>query len=151
MDRRIEVDDVAGPDGPDAVALRRLLSAAVEATLDAQATPAAEISVTLLDDEAIADLNRRYLGHEGPTDVISFPLHDAGDAPLGDIYIGREQAVRQAEHYNVAEDEELVRLAVHGTLHVLGYEHPAGEEREDSEMWQRQETIVRHVLAERTA
>lgn len=92
------------------------------------------------------ELHRRYLGRDTTTDVIAFPLYSAGEPPLGDIYIGYEQALRQAAAVGVTPDEELARLAIHGTLHVLGYEHPRGRDREQSGMWEVQERIVRRVM-----
>lgn len=125
---------------------RTLIRRAVRATLDARGITSAEVSVTLLDDEAIAEMNERYLAHEGPTDVISFPLHTEGLPPIGDLYIGWDQMLRQAAAYRVPPKEELARLAIHGTLHVLGLDHPEGVEREQSEMWQLQETILSEVV-----
>lgn len=119
-----------------------LLERAVVAAARAHAARDAEISLTLLPDDAIADLNRRYLGHEGPTDVIAFALYDAGETPIGDVYLGYQQALRQAAEHGIPVEQELARLAVHGTLHVLGENHPAGEERVDSPMWSLQERIV---------
>jgi probable rRNA maturation factor len=66
---------------------------------------------------------------------------------VGDIYIGFDEALRQARVNDVAINEELARLAVHGTLHVLGHEHPEGTDRLESAMWQVQEAIVAQVLA----
>lgn len=128
-------------------ALRRLLTRAVRFTLKAEGVRAAEISVTLLDDAEIADMNTRFLQHEGPTDVISFALFEDDEDPVGDVYIGIEQASRQAMEAGAPTENELVRLTVHGVLHVLGYEHPDGAERVESEMWQRQEGVVADVLS----
>lgn len=127
-----------------------LLHRAALAVLEAEAVEDANISVALLDDDGIAELNRRYLDHEGPTDVLSFPLYGPGEEPAGDVYIGYEQALRQAKDLGVPVSEELARLAVHGTLHVLGYTHPEGEEREGSELWRRQEAVLTTVLGERS-
>ena len=88
-------------------------------------------------------MNRRYLRHDHVTDVISFPLWEIDEPPVGDIYIGYEQAQRQAEEAGVALEQEIARLAIHGTLHVLGHEHPDDETRTTSKMWQLQETILR--------
>lgn len=118
------------------------LAQAVRAALHDRSVGDAEISLTLLGDDEIADLNRRYRGHDGPTDVLSFALYEAGETPVGDIYIGYGQALRQAEALGIPAAEELARLAVHGTLHVLGYDHPEGEDREGSEMWAIQEGIM---------
>jgi probable rRNA maturation factor len=123
-----------------------LVRRAVRAALTAERVPDAEISVTLLPDAAVAELNRQWMRHEGPTDVLSFPLFDAGEPPVGDVYIGMDQARRQARELGVPVREELARLAIHGTLHVLGYDHPAGQKRVQSEMWQRQERILAKVL-----
>jgi probable rRNA maturation factor len=122
-----------------------LLEAAVLSTWKAEGRGAGAVSVTLLDDEAIAELNRTYLDRDGPTDVIAFALGDAA-APVGDVYLGVGQAARQAVEYGVSLAEELVRLTVHGTLHVLGYDHPDGPERVTSPMFVRQEALVRKVL-----
>jgi probable rRNA maturation factor len=120
---------------------------AVRATLRAEGHDDAELSVAFLDDAAITSLNREYLDHDRPTDVISFALHGEGEPPLGDVYVGVDQALRQAGELGVDPREELLRLAVHGTLHVLGWDHPEGEERLDSEMFRRQEEILRTLAA----
>jgi probable rRNA maturation factor len=126
---------------------------AVRHVLAAEGVTRAEISVALVGDEEISDLNVDYLSHEGPTDVISFALHEPGEPPLGDVYLGVDQAARQAGEFGATLGEELLRLAIHGTLHVLGYEHPdPGEHRAASPMFARQEALLRQVLAaERSA
>lgn len=124
-----------------------LLEAAVRRTWEEDARGGGAVSVTLLDDEGIAELNRTYLDRDGPTDVIAFTLGDAS-APVGDVYLGAGQAARQATEYGVSLVEELVRLTVHGTLHVLGYDHPEGAERATSPMFLRQEALVRAVMEE---
>jgi probable rRNA maturation factor len=107
-----------------------------------------ELSVTFLTDGPMRELNRRYLGHDRVTDVLAFALHEEGEAPIGDVYVGVEQGERQARDHGVERDEELLRLALHGALHVLGYDHPeAAEEREGSEQYRRQEEMVREVLS----
>ena len=123
-----------------------LLARAVEATLRSEEIAEAEVSVTLLADGEMAELNRTYLDREGTTDVISFTLSGDGEPPLGDIYVGEEQARRQAAELGVPPAEELVRLVVHGTLHLLGHDHPEGPERMDSPMFRRQEALVRTVV-----
>jgi probable rRNA maturation factor len=128
--------------------LRRRLARAVRTVLRREGVPVGEFSITLLDDEAIEDLNHRFLSHDTVTDVISFALYEAPEAPVGDIYIGYDQALRQAAAAGVTGDEELVRLTVHGVLHVLGHDHPAGEERMESGMWQVQEALVREIMGE---
>lgn len=106
------------------------------------------ISIAFVGRAAISALNRRYLGHAGPTDVISFGLARAGKAGavVGDIYICPEIARANARRQNVRPGEELLRLVIHGTLHVLGHEHPADSTRMESPMWRRQERILARVL-----
>jgi probable rRNA maturation factor len=122
-----------------------LVEGAVATTLADAGVAEGEISLTFLDDAGMVQLNRTYLDREGPTDVIAFSLGEK-DAPLGDVYVGLEQARRQAEDHGVSLREELVRLAVHGTLHVLGHDHPDGPDRIDSPMFRLQEALVRRVL-----
>jgi probable rRNA maturation factor len=123
------------------------IEAAVRHALHAEGVAAAEISVALVSDGEIAALNQAYLSHAGPTDVISFHLHGQGEPPLGDVYVGVEQAARQAAGFGASSAEEVLRLAVHGTLHVLGWDHPEGEERAGSEMFLRQEALLRGFLS----
>ena len=145
MERAIEARVADGIETPiDLSEVER----AVELVLDTEGVGEAEISVALVRDAEISALNERYLGHAGPTDVISFPLHRPGGAPLGDIYIGVEQAARQASESGITSREEILRLAVHGTLHVLGHDHPDGEEREEAPMYLRQEEILSRLLAQ---
>ncbi len=108
------------------------------------------IELTLLGAAAMRRLNRRATGRRGLTDVIAFTLPQPGGAVLGDVYLCPEAAQRsidagQADGADLAT--ELVRLTVHGTLHVLGYDHPSGPGRTRSAMWRRQEGYVRRVAA----
>jgi probable rRNA maturation factor len=107
-----------------------------------------EISLTLLDDDSIRELNRTYLGKDMPTDVLSFALHEDDDAVLGDVYVGYEQAANQAVEAGISLEEELARPSIHGTLHVLGYDHPDTEARSSSEMFVLQERLVQKLLDE---
>ena len=118
------------------------------AALKAERIRDAMLSITFVGRAAISELNRRYLGHRGPTDVISFGLGRPGKrgAVIGDIYICPEIARDNAKRQGVPIGEEILRLVVHGTLHVLGYDHPAGASRTTSVMWRRQERILARVL-----
>lgn len=119
------------------------LEAAVRAVLEWEGVAEGEVSLTLLSDAAIRELNREHLSHDYPTDVLAFALWSTGEPVLGDVYVGYDQALRQAEREGVPQLEELRRLAIHGTLHVLGYDHPeGGEERAGSEMYRLQEEIL---------
>ena len=122
------------------------LSSACQAVLSAEGIREGEVSITLLDDDGIQGLNQEYFGKDGPTDVIAFALHSPGEPVLGDVYLGYEQARRQALELDVRLDEELLRLTIHGTLHVLGHQHPEGEERFESPMYLMQEELLREIL-----
>ena len=90
-------------------------------------------------------LNREYKRHDRPTDVISFHLPGPDGSLAGDIYICPAVAAREAKAAGVTQAEELARLVIHGTLHVLGHDHPARADRERSAMWRRQERFVRKL------
>ena len=105
----------------------------------------AEVAVTFLGPARMRMLNREHLGHDRPTDVISFALPAPDGGLIGDVYICRAVAARQAKAFGVPLRQELVRLVVHGTLHVLGYDHPDGEGRTTGKMWKRQERYVRRL------
>jgi probable rRNA maturation factor len=126
---------------------RASVSALARAVLRAEGVRQAEVSVAFVDLETMARLNWRHLKHLGPTDVITFELgRPADDAPVtGDVYIAPEVAREQARAHGVPVREELARLVVHGMLHVLGHEHPEGEERLRSPMWAAQERHVRRL------
>ena len=124
------------------------LRSAVSLVLRSAGLSEGKISLTLLDDDSIRDLNRTYLGQDAPTDVISFALHEGDEAVLGDVYVGYEQAAIQAAEAGVSVKEELARLSIHGTLHVLGYDHPNTEARFSSEMFLLQESLVQKLLDE---
>jgi len=125
---------------------RTLLRRAARRTLREGGVGDGELSVTLLEDGAIQAMNRDYLGHDRVTDVISFALHGPDQPVLGDVYLGVQQAERQSAEAGVPLPEELVRLVVHGTLHVLGHDHPAGDDRLVSPMFRLQEQLVEEIL-----
>ncbi|MFH1109938.1 MAG: rRNA maturation RNase YbeY [Planctomycetota bacterium] len=104
-----------------AAGLRR----AIRAVLRRHTVVSAHISVALVDDTAMARLNRDHLGHDGPTDVLSFDLRDAinGNSAIdGEIVLSLDTAARQARQRGHTVEAELALYAVHGTLHLLGYD-----------------------------
>ena len=87
-----------------------------------------ELSLLLTDDTEIQQLNKTYRSLDQATDVLSFPqdddaVNESGDTLLGDVVISVETAARQAEEHHLSFNEELILLAVHGILHLLGYDH----------------------------
>ncbi|MGQ0561086.1 MAG: rRNA maturation RNase YbeY [Gemmatimonadota bacterium] len=140
MSVAVEVSQI-DTEAPRSILMR--VRKAVEATLAHESIAEASVSVTLLNDTRIRAMNRKYLEHDQVTDVISFPLYERGEKPVGDVYIGFEQVERQASDADVDIPEEVARVAIHGTLHVLGYDHPEDETRTRSEMWELQEEILR--------
>ena len=103
-------------------------------------------NVILVNNEYIHELNRDYRHIDRPTDVITFALEDNKDFPgydvriLGDIYISLEKAHSQAVEYGHSFKREICFLAVHGFLHLLGYDHM--EKEEEKVMFARQELIL---------
>ena len=120
----------------------------VVSVLRAERVREAEVSVTFVTNRRMAALNRRHLGHAGATDVISFGFAPvAAGAPVtGDIYIAPAVARRNARAHGAGIREELLRLVVHGTLHVLGHDHPIDDARTTSPMWRRQERLLLRTL-----
>jgi len=113
--------------------------------------PGSEVSVTFVSSEKIHEINREYRDKDRPTDVISFALEEMGEGEmeimgaelprvLGDIIISTDKAREQADEYNHSFKRELGFLAVHGFLHLLGYDH----ENEDDEkaMFSKQKEIL---------
>ena len=121
----------------------------VEGALRRERVRNALLSVTFVTDRHIAALNRTHLGHSGPTDVISFGFArvEPRGAVVGDVYIAPGVARRNARAHGRGVREELMRLVVHGVLHVLGHDHPEDESRYDSTMWKRQERLLRTLGA----
>ena len=106
----------------------------------------AELSVTFLTAESMRALNRDYHGVDDVTDVLAFGL---GEDPLvGDIYISPETAEASARELGLDRGEEILRLVIHGILHLLGHNHPAGEARYASPMFALQERLLARLLAE---
>lgn len=109
--------------------LKGKLKRAVETVLKCEKpeTPAT-VSIVLCDDRTIHELNIRYLGHDYPTDVLSFPLSE-GEPLIGEIIISVETAERNAKRFRQTLEQELLRLAIHGTLHLLGYDDATLKQR----------------------
>jgi len=110
-----------------------------------------EVSVTFVDNEAIHEINKQYRDKDQPTDVISFAMEELGEGEvaiigegmpriLGDIIISTDRTREQAEEYGHTFERELGFLAVHGFLHLLGYDHMNDED--EKKMFGRQDEIL---------
>lgn len=123
----------------------------VRAVLRSEGVRSAMLSVTFVTSRDMRTLNRKHLRRDATTDVIAFGLGRAGkSAPiLGDVYIAPDVARASARDNGVTLREELARLIVHGTLHVLGYDHPDSDARTRSAMWRKQERLVARLSADR--
>ena len=136
---------------PDAKEYRELIEYAVAGALAHLGFDRdCAVSVTLTDDSHIRELNREYRGADRPTDVLSFPMFSFanGDEPaegekfdLGDIVISVERALSQAKEYGHSARREIAFLAVHSTLHLLGWDHETSPEDERA-MFAKQDEIM---------
>lgn len=111
-----------------------------------------EISFSLVDNEEIHEINKKYRGIDRPTDVLSFPLidfeneevpDDSNTIALGDIIISIDKLKEQSEAYNHSFERELGFLTAHSMLHLLGYDHMT--EPEEKVMFKKQEEILNNL------
>ena len=112
-----------------------------------------EISILLLDDRQISELNQKYLRRNGPTDVISFPLQDdlfpqVQPQVLGDVVISVETALQQALKRQAPFYEEILVLLIHGILHLLGFDHEKSAQ-EKKKMQAREKEIFERLLQDK--
>ena len=135
--------------GDDAALIKKALAAAVDFE---NFTARCEINVTITDNAGIREMNKNYRDIDAETDVLSFPFYTreditSGAVPeqmiLGDIVISFEKAVAQAKLYGHGKRRELAFLAVHGALHLLGYDHANAEEEKIME--DKQEGILKNI------
>lgn len=126
-----------------------LLEFAISKTLEVLQKPPIDITLRLTDDAEMRQLNQTFRGIAKTTDVLSFNQDfidpETTRLYLGDIIISVEQAAQQASENNHTLDEECAFLAIHGTLHLLGFDHYEPEQKE--EMWQLQDKIYETVIA----
>jgi probable rRNA maturation factor len=128
-----------------------LVRAAARSALRHEAAPElAQLTIAVTGDVALRALNKRFLGIDAPTDVLSFPFDDTppalgfqGKVYLGDIAISLPRAQAQAQVAGHSVDAELRLLTVHGVLHLLGHDHSA--EAGKVKMWAAQEDILREL------
>ena len=104
----------------------------------AESGRSAQLSLAVVDDTEMTKLNRRFLRRSGPTDVLAFPYADAQDHVEGELVINAEEALRQAENRSHGPEDELLLYAVHGLLHLLGYDDVDPRQRKAMHERQRQ-------------
>jgi probable rRNA maturation factor len=112
---------------------KTIVKTAILAAAEAVSTPPAELAIVLGDDSAIRALNRRWRGKNAPTNVLSFPAAAAGKSLpaslyIGDIVIAHQTTAREAAAEGKPLKHHLAHLAVHGFLHLLGYDHETDRE-----------------------
>ncbi|MBE6645383.1 MAG: rRNA maturation RNase YbeY [Ruminococcaceae bacterium] len=130
---------------------KTVIRRAILATLEQEKFPYdAEVSVTLCDNAYIRRLNKQYRNKDKHTDVLSFPIYDNGDfdmsecisgAMLGDIVISVERAKEQAAEIGNSFLREVAFLAIHSTLHLLGYDHERSQ-KDDNIQCEKQNQII---------
>ena len=124
----IEINTDEQPHQPDRARLKK----AVRLVLQDANIRTAEISIAIVSDERMQELNRHYLQHDYPTDVLSFLLnHDEAAQSLeGEIIASSDYAAREAVRYGWSTDDELLLYVIHGCLHLVGYDDtmPAGKQ-----------------------
>jgi probable rRNA maturation factor len=130
--------------GVDRSRLRNLL----QGTLEGERAPAGELSLALIGDRTMRRINRDYRGIDRTTDVLSFSYVDEphSGGVLGEVFVSPAVAGEQAREAGCGLDEEIARLSVHGTLHVLGWDHGTADTRR--RMLRRQESYVKRLFLE---
>lgn len=108
---------------------RRRIVQAVEMILRDAAVARTEISVAVVDDPTIHQLNRQYLDHDYPTDVLSFVLDRDRDRLEGEVIVSADTAASRAADFGWTAEEELLLYVIHGTLHLVGYDDGTSDER----------------------
>src|ERR1700751_2694865 len=105
------------------------MKAVARAVLEGEEVKKAKVTIACLTDPAIAVLNQRFLQHEGPTDVISFPYQQSKNNLQGELAISTETACTAAAERNRSPADELLLYIIHGTLHLCGYDDFEDESR----------------------
>jgi rRNA maturation RNase YbeY len=109
--------------------------------------PTAQLSLSLVGKTRMRSLNRKYRGRDYPTDVLAFPMESMGEQTeifLGDVVICLPIAIGQASRFGNSADQEILRLLIHGTLHLLGYDHEQSP-REATRMQRKERAMVQKL------
>jgi probable rRNA maturation factor len=112
----------------------------------------AELSLLITEDSEIAELNKQYRKKDKATDVLSFPMQKIKSGKkvvsglLGDVVISAETTISQAKEYETTVPEEFLRLLIHGTLHLLGYDHENVTKAEAEKMVRKELQLYKKIV-----
>jgi len=106
-----------------------------QALLNALDSPDSELSIVIIDDAEMAELNQTYRNRPGPTNVLAFPMHegdfsDINPELLGDVVISIDTTVREAAEMGLTMEQRFKFLLIHGVLHLFGFDHETDDEAE---------------------
>ena len=133
---------------PELAELGDQVRRAAESALHTAEVAGVELSISFVPEGEIRALNRVYHGIDAATDVLAFDLGELDERPgslLADVYVCPDVARKSAETEAVEWSQEILRLVIHGVLHLLGHDHPKGDDRYDSEMFRLQEELLRSL------
>jgi probable rRNA maturation factor len=120
---------------------RRRIQTTVAAILRDHGPPSCRLSIAVVDDPTIHDLNRQFLQHDYATDVLSFVLESTAELLEGEIVVSGETAAAQAGEYATTPEDELLLYVVHGTLHLVGFDDH--DEADQAKMRQAEQYYLR--------
>ncbi|MEX2494059.1 MAG: rRNA maturation RNase YbeY [Nitrospirales bacterium] len=125
----------------------KTLQRVTQSILEQAGRPTDQLSLSLVGKTRMRSLNRKYRGRDYPTDVLAFPMESPGEptvAFLGDIVICLPIAIGQASRFDNTPDQEVLRLLIHGTLHLLGYDHEQSP-REATRMQRKERALIKKL------
>jgi len=126
MKPKVEIVDLQSDHGVNRVLLRKILLHTMK-----DAKVGGTLSLAVVDEEEMTELNRRFLGRAEPTDVLSFPMQDEDESGMfGEVVVCADVAAREAGRRRIAYDAELALYALHGLLHLIGYDDRTTAQRE---------------------
>ena len=111
-----------------------LLKSVMQSVLQGEKKEYDSVSVLFVSDSEIKEINKEYWGHDYSTDVISFPLNDEPENLEGEIYVSYETTKINSLNYNVSHSNELLRVVIHGILHLAGYDDSTDSQKEKMKM-----------------
>ncbi|MCH7495445.1 MAG: rRNA maturation RNase YbeY [Candidatus Marinimicrobia bacterium] len=107
------------------------LKSVMQSVLQGEKKEYDSVSVLFVSDSEIREINKDYLGHDYSTDVITFPLNDEPENLEGEIYVSYETTKNNSLNYNVPHSNEILRVVIHGILHLVGYDDSTDSQKEE--------------------